>query len=141
MASQSSEVEETGFTYEIRDDGIVVYHLTDLRRDSVDQFIEVSHNFDVQAFEEGRHSRCMLDISKLKFPTPYAAKRIQQNSEATPDGLLESYAVVTPTSAIYTFARTILNHLPNAQAQSIRLFHDEASAIEWLQARLEQLGP
>lgn len=138
---KSSKTKDTGFSYEIRDDGVIVYHLADLRRETVDAFVEISHNFDVEAFEAGRHSRCLLDISELSFPTPYAAKRIQQNTEATPDGLKESYAVLTPTSAIYTFARTLISRLPGAKTRSIRLFRDEREAFAWLDERLEILGP
>lgn len=138
---KSSKTKDSGFSYEIRDDGIIVYRLANLRREAVDDFVEVSHNFDVAAYEAGRHSRCLLDISELSFPTPYAVKRIQQNTEASPDGLRESYAVVTPTSAIYTFARTIINRLPHAKAQPIRLFHNADEAFAWLEQRLEELGP
>jgi len=138
---QSAKTKNSGFSYEIRDDGIIVYHLNDLQRETVDEYIEVSHGFDVAAYEAGRHSRCLLDISELSFPTPYAVKRIQQNTEASPDGLRESYAVLTPTSVIYTFARTVLSRLPRAKTQTIRLFHDKEGALQWLDERLEILGP
>ena len=138
---KSSKTKNSGFSYEIRDDGIVVYYLSDLRRETVDDFVEVSHNMDIAAYESGRHSRCLLDISKLSFPTPYAVRRIQQNTEVSPDGLKESYAVLTPTSVIYTFARTVLSRLPYAKTQTIRLFHDEEEAYAWLEERLEALGP
>lgn len=138
---KTSKTKDSGFSYEIRDDGIIIYRLANLRRNTVDEFVEVSHNFDLDAFKAGRHSRCLLDISRLTFPTPYAIKRIKQNTEATPDGLKESWAVIAPTSRIYTFMMTNMKGLPLAKVQPIRLFRNEEEALAWLIARLEDLGP
>lgn len=133
--------QQTGFTHLIRDDGIHVYRLEDLKRETVDHFVDVSMQMDVDAYADGRHSRCLLDISTLSFPTPYAIKRIQESISATPDDLRESYAVVTPTTGIYAFARSVLSHIPNKKTDSIRLFASFDTAIDWLIDRLQELGP
>ncbi|MAU10331.1 MAG: hypothetical protein CL607_10955 [Anaerolineaceae bacterium] len=138
---KSFNSKSSGFSYDIREDGIIVYRLANLRRDTVDEFVEVSRNFDVVAYEAGRHSRCLLDISKLSFPTPYAIKRLRENTESTPDGLKESWAVLAPTSRLYTFMMTNLKGLTKSKVQPVRLFQTEEEAFAWLEQRLEELGP
>lgn len=130
-----------GFLYQIRADGIVVYRLTNLDRETVDAFVAFTHEIDMKALETDSHSRCLLDVTALSMPTPYAAKRIQDSISRTPDALRESYAIITPTNLVYSFVRSVLNRLPQSETNSIRLFRDEARAVTWLNERLALIGP
>lgn len=137
---EDTQQQQTGFSYEMREDGILIYRLANLHRDTVDAFVEFSHEHDIQAYEAGMHSRCLLDVSNLSFPTPYAIKRIRESISTSPDGLRESYAVVTPTKPIYTFARGIMSNLPSSKTSSIHLFSSQEDALLWLTDRLQELG-
>lgn len=132
--------QSNGFSYQIREDGIVVYRLTNLDRETVDAFVAFTHEIDMKALETDCHSRCLLDVTALSLPTPYAVKRIQDSIRSTPDALRESYAIITPTTMIYSFVRSVLNRLPQSETNSLRLFRDEAEAVAWPDERLALMG-
>lgn len=129
------------FQLEKRVDGIIVYRLADLLRESIDAFTEAATKTDLWAVENDCHARCLLDITKIRFPNPYAISRIQTLIKSTPDEIRESFAVLTPTSNLYSFARAIINHIPQSKTNSIRFFREEAEALAWLDERLQEIGP
>lgn len=130
-----------GLIYEEHDDGIKVYRLIDLRRETVDAFYEMNLSNGTEKINADQHSRSLVDVSRLTFPTPYAAKRFQTLATIRPPESRSSVAVLTPSHQVYMFARTILSHLSRQQQSHIHLCHTEEEALAWLDARLEEIGP
>jgi hypothetical protein len=138
---KNTETTETGFHYAMREDGIVVYHVEDLKIATVDHFTETVKAMDQQCYAAGRHARSVIDISQLAYVSPYAIRRVREMVLATPDDLTESVAVITPTSMIYTFVSVALRNLPVARTSGVRFFATQEDAMIWLEERLYQLGP
>lgn len=133
--------ETIGFTYEVLDDGIKIYRLTDLKRDTVDAFFEMNLSMGLATMREGHHNRSILDVSTLLMPTPYAAKRFQKLATLRPKDGRSSVAILTPSRQLNMFVRTMLNHVPQNNKSHIRLCSSEEEAIAWLDERLNELGP
>lgn len=131
----------TGFTYEVRDDGIKIYRLTDLKRDTVEAFFEINLSMGLTTMREGHHNRSILDVSTLLMPTPYAAKRFQKLAALRPKDSRSSVAILTPSRQLYMFVRTMLSRVPQNNKSHIRLFSSEEEALAWLDERLNELGP
>ena len=131
----------TGFTYEVRDDGIKIYRLTDLKRDTVEAFFEINLSMGLTTMREGHHNRSILDVSTLLMPTPYAAKRFQKLAALRPKDSRSSVAILTPSRQLYMFVRTMLSRVPQNNKSHIRLFSSQEEALAWLDERLNELGP
>ncbi|QPC83219.1 hypothetical protein G4Y79_02250 [Phototrophicus methaneseepsis] len=130
-----------GFSYYQDADGIIFYYVHDLKHDTVDCFVETVHRMDLLYYEANRHCRSLTDFSRLSYPTPYAMMRIQDMVRSTPAGLRESVAILTPTSMINTFIRSVMKNLPVTKTGPMRLFTDREAAMTWLVERLKLLGP
>lgn len=130
----------TGFDYLIREDGINVFRLSDLRRESVDAFFEANLKLGTEAILAGRHARSLIDVSTLVMPTPYAIKKFQELVTKRPSGGRSSVAILTPAGPAYTFGRTILSRISTSHKAHLQLFNSEEAAFGWLDERLQELG-
>lgn len=140
VTEQQTQIKQFGMTRTVRNDGVIAFQLVDLRRDTVDVFIDALRIADEVGVENDAHMRTLLDVSQLNMPTPYALKRIQEAVASTPTNLRESIAIVTPTTSLYTFARTLMNSISHDKRSAFRLFKSEAEALAWLDERHNSLG-
>jgi hypothetical protein len=131
----------TGLVVEQRPDGIVVYRVRNVKRETADALYEAFHNNDLEAFQERRHSRTILDLRGAGWPTPYGTARMIQSADETPEGLCESTAVITSDSVAMQLVGLLLQKLPARTQRSTRLFLREDDAVEWLKQRLIDFGP
>ena len=136
-----TKTQTAGFIYEERDDGIKVYRLMDLKRETVDAFCETNFSAGIDTISAGRHNRSLVDVSALTLPTPYAAKRFQILAAKRPPDSRSSVAILTPSHQVYIFARAILSHLSRNEQSHIHLFNAYDEVFAWLDKRLEELGP
>jgi hypothetical protein len=126
-------MDETGFQFEERDDGIYAYHFYDTRRESLDQWFELTLRHDQEAHANSRHLKRLIWLHGLIMASPYALSTVRKAADLTPKGLRESVAVIVENGLVYRLIATFLSRLPAENARSVtRVFRDEASAVEWL---------
>ena len=132
---------ENGFEYSIRDDGIHYYRLSDTKRVSVDAFFDVNLRLSLDCADRDEHCRSLMDVTEMEFPTPYAVKRVQALMRLKPDHLRTSFAVITQPSIFYALTGAIFNRMRQEEHNHVRMFTSKADARQWLDDRLEELGP
>ena len=87
-----------GFTVEYRDDGIIVYRITAVRRQIVDHWVEIFKKHEEEALANQRHLRRLMDVRGAGFPTPYAIAKAVEIASNDPEGLRETYAILVGDS-------------------------------------------
>jgi len=122
-----------GFSYQIRDDGIIVYHFQDARRATIDAWLAVSVQHDAEAIAQGKHSGRLYVVSPTALPTPYSLARLTEaDNQATSSGLRESTAILVQNKLMYQLLATFAKRLPKRAQSTIRFFYDEEEAVAWL---------
>jgi hypothetical protein len=129
-----------GLVVEHRPDGILIYRIRNVRRETADALYVAMTERDQDAYQSGRHVRSILDLRGAGWPTPYGAGKLIQSAEETPVGLRESVAVIVSDSIAMQLISLLLHRLPSRTQKVTRLFSTEEEAIEWLTQRLEQIG-
>jgi hypothetical protein len=140
MKGQSKMAEKDSFAVDYRDDGVIVYHFWDVHRETVDTWFEVTTKHDQEAFAANEHLRRIFYFHGTLMPTPYAFSLAHKAADLTPDGLVESVAIVVENLLVFQLIATFVNRLPIRQARSVtRIFRDVDSALEWLKQRGQAL--
>lgn len=129
-----------GFTWHQRDDGIFVYHFDDMRRTTIDAWMQASLSNDYQAVEQQQHIRSIIDLRNAGWPTPYALNQVVKAAQSTPSDLRESIAVLVKDAIGYRMAELALKRFDRKLQHASRLFRDENAALAWLQERQAILG-
>jgi hypothetical protein len=130
---EDGTMNELGFQFEARPDGVFVYHFYDARRESLDRWFELTTRHDQEAHAEGRHVKSLIWLHGTLIATPYALYTVRKAAALTPKDLRESVAVIVENGLVYKLLSTFLSRLPADHARSVtRIFRDEASAIQWL---------
>ncbi len=122
-----------------REDGIIVYRLTNLRRDTIDRWVKAFQEDKQAALQSKRHLRRLMDVRGVGFPTPYGIAQAMENVKDEPEDLRESYAMLVDNSMIAQVLSNALRHL-SQWLNNMRLFTDEQAALDWLDERLAELG-
>jgi len=133
-------MEEAGFSIKTRSDGIMVYHITDVRRKTIDAFFETMVQHDHEAAAEGRHLRRLFLITTSIMPSPYSVEKLNEAGRLTPKNLRESNAVIIENSLTRQILAMVINRLPVNMRSVTRIFANEDLALSWLDERLEALG-
>jgi len=130
-----------GLAIEHRPDGITIYRIRNVRRETADALYAAFAKADQEAFAENFHSRTILDLRGAGWPTPYGVTRLIKSAEETPIGLRESIAMLVSDAIAIQLVALLLHRMPTRAQNSTRLFSTEEEAIEWLEQRLLELGP
>lgn len=131
--------DQHGFTWYQREDGVIVYHLADVRRVTIDMWLQTSLGHDTAYAKTNQHVCRILDIREAGWPTPYALGQINKSAHLTPKGLRESLAVLVKDSLAFQMAEVAMRRFVPHLQQTSRLFRDENAALEWLQERRRML--
>ncbi len=130
---------QTGFTVTTRKDGIIVYHVKDVRRDTIDSWLQAFQQHEEEALAANRHLRRLMDIRGAGLPTPYTITKAIEVISNDPEGLRESYAILVGDSMTSQILSSSLRHL-RKWISNTSLFTDEQTALDWLDERLSELG-
>ncbi len=139
MPETQGKSTQTGFSVTYREDGIIVYHLADVRRSTIDTWVEISHQHEAEALAENRHLRRVMDIREAGFPTPYSTIKTADLAKNSAHELRKSFAILVRDSMSGEIIRNAMRHI-NKWVDSTRLFTDEQDALDWLNDRLTELG-
>ncbi|MCA9893948.1 MAG: hypothetical protein KC615_13260 [Anaerolineae bacterium] len=139
MNSSSSDV--VGCTFELTDDNVAIFRFADLKRESVDLFVDTLKQLVKERDAEQAHSRTLVDAYQLSMPTPYAAKRFQELVKDKPETLKSSVAIITSSRMVNTFVQAIFSRMPRNKHSHLHLFDTEEAALAWLDERLQEVGP
>jgi len=131
--------ESEHFTTTLRPDGIWEYRFTDVTRETMDAWFEVTTRHDREYAERGEHLLRLILIDKLIMPTPYAINRTREAAEMTPPELVESNALVLTQSVTLRLIMMAAQKLPGA-AQTVKVFIRQDDAVRWLKERAEEFG-
>jgi deazaflavin-dependent oxidoreductase (nitroreductase family) len=126
-----------GLTYICREDNIVVYQLDDARRDTTDAWVDLSRANDEAAVAENRWLYTLI-ILNIALSSPYLIQRGIKLASSNPAALNEVVAVVVMPGISATFLMATLNRLPSKTQQAVRIFNNQAEAIEWLHKRQQE---
>jgi hypothetical protein len=139
MAEIQKNTSQPGFTITYRDDGIIIYHLLDVRRNTVDAWVQAFHENEDEALAEGRHLRCIMDIRNAGLPTPYSTAKATELAKNKSEDLPKSYAILIDDSLGAEIMSNAMRRL-GKWLNNTRLFTDEQAALDWLDERLAELG-
>jgi hypothetical protein len=126
-----------GFFVSYREDGIIHYHFADISRATVDTWIEISHQHDVQAMESGKHLLRMTTAHPKLIPTPYALGRISQ-LDATSPKILESQAFIIANNIAYHLIGAFVNRMESQTKHAVRVCQSEEEGVAWLLSRVSE---
>jgi len=129
-----------GFSFEMRSDGVLVYHVADVRRETVDVMYAAIVHDDQDAADAGRHMLRLVVVAPGIIPTPYALAQVIAADRRTPPNLRESNAVIVGSGVAYQLMAVFVNRLPQKLRSATQVFHDEESALRWLGERARMLG-
>ena len=125
-----------GFTIEYRDDGILVYRLDNMRRDTVEALAAISKHHEAEAWLGCCHLLRMIVLEDVSIPTPLATVSARALKEETPEHLQESLALVGNDSTTYQLARIMQSQL--SSPDNMEVFDNTNAALDWLNARVRE---
>lgn len=128
-----------GFFVTYREDGIIVYRFEDASRPTIDSWVEISHQHDLEYAAKGKHLRRMISIQPKVLPSPYALARAGYLESISPQ-FTESLAFIIPNAIAQTLVASFVKHLDYSSKYAVQIFRTEAEGIEWLNARLKEIG-
>jgi hypothetical protein len=123
---------DKGYTKDVHDDGVVVYHIGSTTRSSIDEwFQDVAAEF-ARALEQGRPVRVMYDLRRVDLVTPYGVQRAEALEKLpVPDDWRVATLVGNAFIANMVSYVKSVSLLPTMRDKS-RVFSDEAEALAWL---------
>jgi hypothetical protein len=139
MFETHKDTSRIGFTVDHREDGIIVYRMVNVRRETIDSWVQAFQQHEEEALAENRHLRRLMDIRGAGLPTPYAIAKAVEVVSNDPEGLRESYAILVGDSMTSQILSNSLRHL-RKWISNTSLFTDEQTALHWLDERLAELG-
>lgn len=128
-----------GFFVTYREDGIVVYRFEDASRATIDSWVEISHQHDLEYSAKGKHLRRMISIQPKVIPSPYALARAGHLESLSPK-FPESLAIIIPNNIAQTLISSFVKHLDYNNKYTVQIFRTEDEGIDWLNARRKELG-
>src|SRR5688572_19540936 len=96
--------------------------------------IDQAYQYEVTAHGEGS-SACFLVDLRGQWVTPYAIVRLIQTSNTMPPGLEEWIAILGGDNFAVRMLETTLRKFPASVRLSVRVFLDEALALDWLEQK------
>ncbi len=127
-----------GLIYECLPGAIHKFIINDISRQTVDAFCDKAHTIDVETHAVNGHAR-FLYLVNIAGPSPYFIRKAVQLAQSTPEGLLESQAIVGNSFALTVARNVIFRKTPSTTAQAAAFFETEADALVWLKQRHEKL--
>jgi hypothetical protein len=131
---------KAGFVVTYREDGIIHYHFEDITRATVDSWIEVAHQHDLEAAAKNKHLLRLNTANPKVIPTPYALGRISYLDSISPK-ILESQAFIMTNQIAYHLVGAFVNNLESQLKYGVRIFRTDAEGIAWLLKRDAELSP
>lgn len=141
MATNTQPDNTTGFSVEIRTDGILIYHIHEISPLTVDAYFETALQHDYEFAKQNKHLQRIFWFHHTFVPTAYAFSRVNEASHLTPPHLRESVAIIVPSKVLYQIVSLFVKRLPNQLPRNVtQIFLDEESAVAWLHERDKSLG-
>ncbi|MCA9881965.1 MAG: hypothetical protein KC546_17655 [Anaerolineae bacterium] len=140
MSETTTQSKQGTFSFRTIDDFIDVYIMADSRRDTIDAYIAKAYERHQLAIDTLEHYYTIYDVSSATLPTPYAISKAGEVARQIGNTIDQSCAIVTSTSFIMSFVRSILNLMPSSGHVKNMFFSDIDAAVAWIreeQARLE----
>jgi len=135
----TTETIAKGLTLEYYPDGVMIYRLTTMQRQSIDAWIDLVQQHEHAATIAQRPLYRVLDLRQAGYPTPYASTRAVWVATNTPENLVESLAVLVADTVALQFVKVVTNRLPSRYRSAVKLFLNEQEALDWLAYRRSEL--
>lgn len=130
----------TGFELEIQDD-IYIYHVRDIRRDTVDAIVRADQQQIAQVAQTSKHALRVWSIEAELYPTPYLTSKAEEIVHKFPADLRISTAVVVPNVAMHRIMAMFLQRLMNQRLLAdFRVVNTLPEALAWLKERREDVA-
>jgi hypothetical protein len=129
---------KAGFVVSYRDDGIIQYHFADITRATIDTWVEIAHQHDMDALASGKHLLRMNTAHPKLIPTPYALSRAGYLNSISP-AITESQAFIMSNNIAYHLVGTFVNSMGSQLKYGIRIYRTEAEGIAWLLKRAAEI--
>ncbi|MCA9887083.1 MAG: hypothetical protein KC546_01875 [Anaerolineae bacterium] len=120
-----------GFDWSISDDGIIVYHFRNSRREAIDTWIGMTRQHRDDFLAQGKPLKRIWFFHDAVMPTPYAVQKAIQLAKEVPPDMPTQVACVVTNQRIYTLIRYVFSVI-DTRKDYIQFFGDEASALDWL---------
>jgi len=125
--------DDNNLRYEMINNCIQFFQISDMRRDAVDRWFEITqHNHEVAA-QNGDMLTSLYEVSGA-WPTPYMAAKVAQATENRINELEVRIAIVIEDGFISNIFMMFLKSLPSRVIRNLRFFKIRAEALTWLEA-------
>lgn len=129
---------QTGFRLEVQD-GVYIYHVSDIDRDTVDQLVATERDQWDRAMQNNNHALRVWVIEKVLYPTPYLSTKMEETLQAAPPDLNISTAVVVNDATQLRVMSLFLQRLMHSRLRTeFQIVHSLADALAWVADRRTQ---